>query len=72
MPFVSLLQDTEELEKLAQWLCASLLHARGAQVCTFVCVWGGCLESLYPREGHGMGLICLPPLQHDISSLVPC
>lgn len=41
MPFVSLLQDTEELEKLAQWLCASLLHARGAQVCTFVCVCGG-------------------------------
>lgn len=33
MPFVTLLQDTEELKKLAQWLCASLLHGKGAQVC---------------------------------------
>lgn len=41
MPFVTLLQDTEELKKLAQWLCASLLHGKGAQVCTFVCVGGG-------------------------------
>lgn len=54
MPFVSLLQDTEEMEKLAQWLCASLLHARGAQVCTFVCVCGGGVLSLFTL-GRAMG-----------------
>lgn len=35
MPFVTLLQDTEELDKPAQWLCASPLHGRGAQV--YIC-----------------------------------
>lgn len=74
MPFVTLLQDTEELDKPAQWLCASPLHGRGAQVCTSVsCAGtgaGGYFESLYPREGHKMGLIYQSPLQGDISAML--
>lgn len=54
MPFVTLFQDTEEMENLPQWLCASLLHGRevlcGREM-------RGSSESLYLGEGHGMGLI---------------
>lgn len=43
----------EELGKLAQWPCASLLHGREEQVCTSL----SCTEhgpgSLYPGEGCG-------------------
>lgn len=70
MPFVSLLQMQRNWKNWHSG-CVHLLHARSTGLYICVCV-GRCPWSLYPREGHGMGLICLPPLQDDISSLVPC
>lgn len=73
MPFVALLWDVEELEKPAGTVAVCISVAWEGSTGLYVsklCRGWGVLGLFTLPEGHGMGLICLSPLQGDITATI--